>query len=69
MRMKKSQAQMVYEHLCENTHLTPLQAIGLFGCYRLAARINELRKEGFKIITDMKRDGHGRSYARYRLAT
>ncbi len=47
--------------------ISPLEAIGLFRCYRLAARIQELRKGGNHIITEVKRDTTGKSYARYYL--
>jgi hypothetical protein len=48
--------------------LSPLEAIGMFGCYRLAARIDELRTDGHVIVTKLKRDAKGKSYARYFLA-
>lgn len=47
--------------------LSPLEAIGLFRCYRLAARIDELRKDGFNITTHVKRDTTGKTYGRYSL--
>ncbi len=47
--------------------ISPLEAIGLFRCYRLAARIQELREEGHNIETEVKRDTTGKSYARYYL--
>jgi hypothetical protein len=46
--------------------LSPLEAIGMFRCYRLAARIDELRLK-HKIRTVIKRDAKGKTYARYFL--
>lgn len=63
-----SQKQKVLRHLNTGEHITPLEAIGLYGIYRLAARIEELRREGYHIVTTMRRDKLGRPYARYTLA-
>lgn len=48
--------------------LTPLDAWLKFGCYRLGARIFELRAEGWDIRTDLEDnpDGEGK-HARYFL--
>lgn len=46
--------------------LTPIQALEKFGCFRLAARIEELRSEGYQIKTERVERGEKR-YARYRL--
>jgi hypothetical protein len=47
--------------------ISPLEAIGLFRVFRLAARIEELRAEGHKIETVTKRDTTNKVYARYFL--
>lgn len=47
--------------------LSPLEAIGMFRCYRLAARIRDLRDRGHDIRTEMKLDAKGKTYARYFL--
>ena len=48
--------------------LSPLEAIGMFRCYRLAARIRDLRDRGYDIRTQMKKDAKGKTYARYFLS-
>ncbi len=48
--------------------LTAFEAIGLYRVFRLAARIQELREEGYEINTVIKYDTTGKSYARYWLA-
>lgn len=63
-----SQKQQVLQHLRAGEHLTPLEAIGLYGIYRLAARIFELRAEGHDIKSDVQYDTHSRPYARYTLS-
>lgn len=63
-----SQNQKILKHLKSGAHITPLEAMGLFGVYRLAARIYELRNQGHHIMTDVRADGTGRTYSRYWLA-
>ena len=63
-----SQKEKILKHLRSGAHITPLEAMGLFGVYRLAARIKDLRDDGHDIVTDIKSDGTGRTYSRYRLA-
>ena len=45
--------------------VTPIDALQV-GCFRLAARINELREMGYEIHTTIERKGEKR-YARYTL--
>lgn len=51
--------------------ITPLEALRELGCYRLGARICDLRREGFNIITIMKEetkeDGTVCRFASYKL--
>ena len=51
--------------------ITPLEAMNELGCYRLGARIWDLRREGYTIITTMvetkDRNGERCRFARYRL--
>ena len=65
--MGKSDKALVLEHLKAHGSITPMDALG-FGCYRLAARVFDLRKDGHNIITD-DRDANGDpvNYAIYRL--
>ena len=46
--------------------ISPVRALFEFGCYRLAARIKELRDEGYPIITVMVGEGSER-WAEYHL--
>lgn len=47
----ESQNVAIAKYLEEGGRLTPLDALHLFGCFRLAARIGELRKAGMEIHT------------------
>lgn len=66
-RSKKSQTSMIFQHMRARDHITALEALGLYGVFRLAARIEELRRRGVKITTDVVYDVTGKRYARYRL--
>ena len=46
--------------------LTSLEALKLFGCMRLAAVVNTLRKQGYDIETIMVGESEKR-YANYRM--
>jgi hypothetical protein len=62
-----TQNSKILAHLQSGRSLSPLKALGLYGCFRLAARIGELRAAGHPIETVIKADGTGRNYANYDL--
>lgn len=64
-RQKKTHAQLALEYMARYGSITQQEAIEGFDCYRLAARIADLRKAGFEIIT-AKTKG---PWAEYRLRT
>lgn len=45
----RSQAQAIAAHLLTNRPITALAALRLYGCFRLAARVYELRQAGWVI--------------------
>jgi hypothetical protein len=63
----RSQNDRVLCHLLAGNSITQLQALGLYGIFRLAARVKVLRDRGHKIETINKRDPNGKTYAEYRL--
>ena len=64
----KTQKELIREYLERGNSLTPMDALELFGCFRLATRIFELKKEGLHIDTAMVEDKDtGKRYASYRL--
>ena len=69
--MRNTQNQVVMAHLRTRGKLTPVQAMTNYGIMRLAARVEELRRLGWDIETEMvvNNDGAGGStrYARYKL--
>lgn len=62
------QTALVLTHLERNRTISPLEAFGVYGITRLAARIHELRVAGYGITRSMNRDAAGKPYARYMLA-
>lgn len=65
----KSQNQAIMEYLLDGHSITPLEALEMFGCFRLGARIADLKKLGMKIQNDNPRDPvTGKRYAKYHVA-
>lgn len=62
-----SQKDLVLNHLKAGFTITPLEALGEYSIYRLAAIIKQLRYEGWKISTEIKRSVRQRPYAQYSL--
>lgn len=61
-----SQAAEILHALRSGAKLTPIDALEQFGCFRLAARIQELREEGHPIVTQTV-EKNGKSFACYWL--
>ena len=62
----KTQKQQIEAYLTKGKSLTPIDALSKFGCFRLAARIADLRNEGLNIATKIVTK-KGKSYASYTL--
>lgn len=67
-----SQNQKILKYL--RTHkkgITPMDALKLCGCFRLSARIHDLKEEGHDIYREMEyvetEEGTQKGYARYFL--
>jgi len=62
----KSQTAAIKKDLLRGHKITPMAALKKYGCFRLGARINDLRNEGWHIVTKIiKRDG--KHFAQYSL--
>ena len=61
-----SQTNQLRAALLAGRSLTPMDALRDFGCFRLAARVADLRREGLPIecVSETK---NGKSFARYYL--
>ena len=66
-----TQLNRILTHLLEHETITPLEALSEYGCYRLGARIADLRKQGYdietKITSGKNRFGDSVNFATYRL--
>ena len=71
MGNKVNQCAKILEYIAVHGSITPKDADREFGCMRLASRISDLKKAGFKIHKEMEtaknRDGETVRYARYKL--
>lgn len=64
----KTQRTRLVKRLSSGKNLTVSEAVSKFGIKRLAARIHELREEGFPIYTNRVQARGGRKVTAYRLA-
>ena len=60
-----SQNAQIWNHL-RGGPITPMMALREYNCFRLAARIFDLRNKGVAIVTD-KITRNGKTYAQYRI--
>ena len=61
-----SQNTQILNYLEKGKKLTPLAALNKFGCYRLSARILDLRQRGHNIITE-NISKNGKTFAQYSM--
>ena len=66
MPENKSQTELILEYLRQGNTITPIEALQKFGCFRLGARIKDLKYAGHDIITETE-ENEGKRYARYKL--
>lgn len=69
MLAPNTQSAKILKHLEAGNTLTSIEALVLFSCERLAARISELRKSGHKISSFRARLHSGKRAVVYSLAT
>jgi hypothetical protein len=62
--MIQAQTKMIEQHLLNGRSITPLQALQEYGCFRLGARIWDLRNSGHIIETELIKDGR-KKFAKY----
>lgn len=63
----RSQTDKIKEYLMEHKEgITPMDALNLFGCFRLSARISDLKRFGYNIVSERETRG-GKTYCRYRM--
>ena len=64
--METQNAQILH-YLKQGKTISPLEALNMFGCFRLAGRIFELREDGWPIHCDRREVGQKRRVGFYSL--
>lgn len=69
-----SQCQAIRKRLLDGGSITAIEALNDFGCFRLASRISDLKREGLEIRKTMEERVSGVTgktvrYARYSLSS
>ena len=62
-----SQNKQIADYLNKGKKLTPIDALNKFGCFRLAARIADLRNEGMSIVTNTIKLKNKKQVAQYSI--
>lgn len=68
MKTIQSQKNAILAYMKAGNGITPMDALNLCGCFRLSARIADLRKLGYAIKTENVKVAGGKYVARYSLA-
>lgn len=63
-----SQTARILGYLAHGHALTPIDALEKFGCFRLGARIHDLKNRGHNIKSETVESENGKRFARYSLA-
>lgn len=61
-----SQSQLILSHLKSGKSINPIEALNKYGCFRLSARIYDLKKSGYVIRTEIIEE-NGKDFAQYSL--
>jgi len=65
----QSQAGLILRHLQSGATLTALDALDLFGCNRLAARVADLKGKGYNVKSRWLTLANGKRVSEYYLTT
>ena len=64
----EAQKKAILAHMMNGRSISQIEAANLFGCWRLGARIFNIREDGIDVITEMvKSETTGKRFARYYL--
>ena len=62
-----SQADMILADMKRGQSITPIDALNNYGCFRLSARIYDLKEEGWPVWMDLVETPSGKRVASYYL--
>jgi hypothetical protein len=63
-----SQTNQILNYMRRGNSINPMVALRMFGSFRLAARIREIKEYGIKVNRVITRTREGKKFARYSLA-
>lgn len=63
-----TQCNRILDYMKKGFAITQMEALNLFGCFRLASRIHDLRVRGENIIVEKVKLANGKHVAQYKLA-
>ena len=65
--MTETQTAQILAHLKTGRSITPIDALNEYGCFRLGARIYDLKQDGHNIYREMVETDSGKRVASYTL--
>lgn len=65
--MTETQTAQILAHLKTGRSITPIEALDQYGCFRLGARIYDLKQKGHPIYREMVEVAPGKRVASYTL--
>lgn len=63
----RSQTDLILEWMLAGHTITPLEALAMYGCSRLAARIADIRAKGYLVYSEFITTSSGKRIKRYYL--
>lgn len=65
---KITQCDIILQHMKTLGSISALEAVHYYNILRLASRIKDLKRKGYRIDTEMRKGKNGSRYAEYSLA-
>lgn len=62
-----SQNARILAYLLEGNAITPIEALDLFGCFRLGARIGDIKEAGYAVKSEYVKLPNGKQVKKYHL--
>ena len=66
-KTSRSQTDLILEWMKEGNSITPLEALNRFRCFRLGARIADIKKKGYIVYSEFVTTDSEKKVKRYHL--
>lgn len=66
-KTSRSQTDLILEWMKEGNSITPLEALNRFKCFRLGARIADIKKKGYIVYSEFVTTDSEKKVKRYHL--